>query len=172
MHKRAAVIGCGGAGRAIAAVLDQCGAGVTLINRGPERGHHAAQLLGLPYIPLREFDAEGYDIVVNATPVGRDDNEVPFQLEQLDDEVVVIDLVYGSKPTPLVTCTRARDQIVIDGRDVLMTQVMRQFQIMTGKEMSATLAREVLGRRLETSSVKPEQVVERRTATALRTDAS
>ena len=109
---------------------------------------------------------------MNATPVGRDDDDVPFQLEQLDDEVVVIDLVYGSKPTPLVNSTRARDQLVIDGRDVLMTQVMRQFQIMTGKEMPATLAREVLGRTLETSSVKPEQVVELRTATALRTDAS
>lgn len=172
MHKRAAVVGCGGAGRAIAAALDQCGAGVTLINRGPERGHHAAQLLGLPYIPLREFDAEGYNIVVNATPVGRDDNNIPFQLEQLDDEAVVIDLVYGFKPTPLVISTRAREQVVIDGRDVLMTQVMRQFQIMTGKEMPATLAREMLGRTLETSSVKPEQVVELRTATALRTDAS
>src|SRR5258705_9731832 len=47
--KRAAVIGCGGAGRAIAAALLQSGAGVTLINRGAERGSHAAKLLGLPY---------------------------------------------------------------------------------------------------------------------------
>ena len=172
MHKRAAVIGCGGAGRAIAAALDQSGAGVTLINRGPERGHYAAQLLGLPYIPLREFDAEGYNIVVNATPVGRDDNDVPLQLAQLDDEVVVIDLVYGSRPTPLVTSMRAREQVVIDGRDVLVTQVMRQFQIMTGKEMPATLARETLGRTPEPSSVKPEQVVELGKAAALRTDAS
>jgi 3-dehydroquinate dehydratase/shikimate dehydrogenase len=171
-HKRAAVIGCGGAGRAIAAALDQSGAGVTLVNRGPGRGHHAAQLLGLPYIPLREFDAEGYDIVVNATPVGRDDNDVPLQLEQLDDEVVVIDLAYGAKPTPLVTNMRAREQIVIDGRDVLVTQVTRQFRIMTGREMPATLAREALGRTPAPASVKPEQVVDPRRAGALRTDAS
>ena len=76
--KRAAVIGCGGAGRAIAAALVQAGAGVTLINRGAERGNHAAGLLGLPYLPLLNFDVEGYDIVVNATPVGRDSDEVPF----------------------------------------------------------------------------------------------
>jgi 3-dehydroquinate dehydratase/shikimate dehydrogenase len=37
-EKRAAVIGCGGAGRAIAAALAESGAGVTLINRGAERG--------------------------------------------------------------------------------------------------------------------------------------
>ena len=142
--RRAAVIGCGGAGRAIAAALVASGAGVTLINRGAERGEHAAALLGLPYVPLREFDAEGYDIVVNATPVGRDTDEVPFQIEQLNDDAVVIDLVYGARPTPLVGTTRARHQVAIDGRDVLVTQVCRQFQLMTGKEMPVTLARENL----------------------------
>jgi len=146
-HKRAAVIGCGGAGRAIAAALVQSGAGVTLINRGADRGHHAAELLGLPYIPLPDFDAHGYDIVVNATPVGRDSNEVPFRIERLNDEVVIIDLVYGSAPTPLVGSSLERDQQVIDGRDVLLTQVLRQFRMMTGQEMSATMALETLGRR-------------------------
>jgi 3-dehydroquinate dehydratase / shikimate dehydrogenase len=135
-EKRAAVIGCGGAGRAIAAALVESGAGVTLINRGAERGEHAAALLGLPYIPLREFRAEGYDIVVNATPVGRDTDEAPFELETMNGEVVVIDLVYGARPTPLVGTTRARHQVAIDGRDVLMTQVRHQFRLMTGKEMS------------------------------------
>ena len=134
-EKRAAVIGCGGAGRAIAAALVASGAGVTLINRGAERGERAAALLGLPYIPLRDFNAEGYDIVVNATPVGRDTYESPFALERLSDDAVVIDLVYGSRPTPLVDTTRARRQIAIDGRDVLVTQVSRQFRLMTGKEM-------------------------------------
>lgn len=134
-EKRAAVIGCGGAGRAIAAALVQSGAGVTLINRGTERGERAAAMLGLHYVPLRDFDAEGYDIVVNATPVGRDTDEVPFELDQLNGDAVVIDLVYGSRPTPLVDTTRARHQLAIDGRDVLVTQVSRQFQLMTGKEM-------------------------------------
>lgn len=134
-EKRAAVIGCGGAGRAIAAALQKSGAGVTLINRGTERGEHAAALLGLRYVPLPEFDAQGYDIVVNATPVGRDTDEIPFKVERLNDQAVVIDLVYGSRPTPLIGSTRARQQIAIDGRDVLITQVRHQFQMMTGREM-------------------------------------
>ena len=134
-EKRAAVIGCGGAGRAIAAALIESGAGVTLINRGAERGEHAAALLGLRYVPLPDFDAHGYDIVVNATPVGRDTDEIPFKIERLNNEAVVIDLVYGSRPTPLVGGTRARSQVAIDGRDVLLTQVRHQFQMMTGREM-------------------------------------
>lgn len=151
--KRAAVIGCGGAGRAIAAALTRSGAGVTLINRGAKRGRHAAQLLGLPYIPLPDFSAEGYEIVVNATPVGRDDNDVPFELETLNDEVVIIDLVYGSSPTPLVENSLAREQVVIDGRDVLLTQVVRQFRMMTGNEMPPGTVVDLLGRRAVISDV-------------------
>ena len=139
------MIGCGGAGRAIAVALDQSGARVTLVNRGQERGSFAAQLLGLPYVPLLNFNAEGYHVIVNATPVGRDDDAAPFELETLGDEAVVIDLVYGSRPTPLVSNSVGLGRTVIDGRDVLLTQVLRQFQIMTGRKMSARLARATLG---------------------------
>jgi shikimate 5-dehydrogenase len=126
--------------------LLQSGAGVTLINRGAERGSHAAKLLGLPYIPLPDFDAEGYDIVVNATPVGRDDDEIPFKLERLNSNAVVIDLVYGSRPTPLVGGTLAREQVAIDGREVLVSQVLQQFRLMTKKEMPSFIASEMLAR--------------------------
>lgn len=144
-RRRAAVIGCGGAGRAIAAALAQSDAEVTLVNRGAERGHYAAELLGLPYAPLSEFSAEGYDIVVNATPVGRDDGQVPFRVETLGEEAAVIDLVYGSRPTPLVAEASARARTAIDGRAVLVAQVLRQFQAMTGEEMPSSLVREMLG---------------------------
>jgi 3-dehydroquinate dehydratase/shikimate dehydrogenase len=145
--KRAAVIGCGGAGRAIAAALVQSGAEVTLINRGADRGNHAAELLGLPYLPLPDFKAMGYDILVNATPLGRDTEDLPFALENLNDEVVVIDLVYGSRPTALIGGIRARELTAIDGRNVLLTQVRRQFRMMTGREMPVTLAMDTLGMR-------------------------
>ena len=151
--KRAAVIGCGGAGRAIAAALEQSGAGVTLVNRGAERGQHAAQLLSLPYLPLPEFTAEDYDIVVNATPVGRDDGAAPFKVETLGKDATVIDLVYGSAPTPLIASARAPEQRVIDGREVLRAQVHRQFEMMTGTEMPAALVREKLGFEVEPSDL-------------------
>ncbi|HEY0379758.1 MAG TPA: type I 3-dehydroquinate dehydratase [Pyrinomonadaceae bacterium] len=144
-RRRAAVIGCGGAGRAIATALDESGAGVTLVNRGPERGRYASQLLDLPYAPLQGFSARGYDIVVNATPVGRDDGASPFRVETLDSDSVVIDLVYGFEPTPLVAGALALDRVAVDGREVLLTQVLRQFRMMTGRDMPAHTMREKLG---------------------------
>jgi 3-dehydroquinate dehydratase / shikimate dehydrogenase len=148
-RREAAVIGCGGAGRAVAAALDQAGARVTMVNRGLERGHRAVELLGLPFVSLSGFSAEGFSIVVNATPVGRDDEQLPFDVNTLSKDAVVIDLVYGSRPTPLVSNALDRGLAAIDGREVLFVQVRRQFQLMTGREMPVDLAREILGYQAE-----------------------
>jgi 3-dehydroquinate dehydratase/shikimate dehydrogenase len=144
-RKKVAVIGCGGSGRAVAAALHHAGAEVTLVNRGFERGSRAVQLLRLPFLPLAGFSAEGYAVIVNATPVGRDGDGPPFATDRLHRDAVVIDLVYGDRPTPLVAGRRAAGQITIDGRDVLISQARSQFRLMTGQEMPAAVARDVLG---------------------------
>ncbi len=149
--KRVAVVGCGGSGRPMAVAMDHAGASVLLVNRGLERGELAVKLSGLPFVPLSQFSPEGFAIVVNATPVGRDDGQFPFSLEGLGTDTVIVDLVYGSTPTPLVTSAREAGLRVIDGRDVLLTQVRRQFQLMTGSEMPKGLASELLGRGAETA---------------------
>ena len=138
---KAAVIGCGGAGRAVAAALQQSGCNVTLVNRGLQRGQYAVGLLNLPFVPLSEFRAGGFDVIVNATPVGKENDDFPFVIDTLSSNTLVIDLAYGGQPTPLVYAVQARGGIAIDGYDVLLTQVRRQFQLMTGLEMPAEIDR-------------------------------
>jgi 3-dehydroquinate dehydratase/shikimate dehydrogenase len=58
-RRRAAVVGCGGSGRAVAASLQLAGADVTLVNRGIERGRRAVQLLGMKFVPLADFSVDG-----------------------------------------------------------------------------------------------------------------
>ncbi|HYK02172.1 MAG TPA: type I 3-dehydroquinate dehydratase [Thermoanaerobaculia bacterium] len=144
--QRIAVIGCGGSGRAVAAALQQAGADVTLVNRGLDRASFARRLLQLPFCPLDTFSARGYSVVINATPVGRDGTATPFNHDSLNSNAVVIDFAYGENATPLVASMRERGQMTIDGRDVLMTQAMTQFRLMTGQEMPPHLARRILGR--------------------------
>lgn len=144
-NRRVAVVGCGGSGRAVAAALQQAGAEVTLVNRGFDRASLAVRLLRLPFRPLASFSARGYSIVVNATPVGYRADEMPFDIEHLADDAVVVDLVYGSEPTALIATTRARGQVTIDGRDVLRTQAMSQFHLMTGEPMPPEVPRRILG---------------------------
>jgi 3-dehydroquinate dehydratase/shikimate dehydrogenase len=143
--QRVAVVGCGGSGRVIAAALQQAGADVTLVNRGFDRASLAIRLLQLPFVPLASFSPRGYSIVVNATPVGYRAGDVPFDPARLSEDAVVIDLVYGDEPTSLVAATRARGQVAIDGRDVLRTQAMSQFQLMTGESMPAEVPSRILG---------------------------
>lgn len=133
--QRVAVVGCGGSGRAIAAALDQAGARVTLVNRGTDSGRRAAALLGLPFVPLSQFDPRGFSMIVNATPVGRNGDELPFSIERMDGGAIVIDLVYGASPTPLVVRAREAGCVVVDGHEVLSAQVRLQFQWMTGCSM-------------------------------------
>lgn len=141
---KAAVIGCGGAGRAVAAALQRTGSDVTLVNRGLRRGADAVELLELPFVPLSEFRPNGFNLIVNATPVGKDNDGFPFIIDSLSHGTMVIDLAYGPHPTPLVSATLARGGIAIDGYDVLLTQVRKQFHLMTGLEMPATLGRETV----------------------------
>lgn len=143
---KAAVIGCGGAGRAVAAALQQSGCMVTLVNRGLRRGEYAVNLLGLPFVPLAEFRATGFDVIVNATPVGKENDGFPFVIDTLTNSTMVIDLAYGPRPTPLVAAVLACGGVAIDGYDVLLTQVRKQFQLMTGLEMPGEIDRKtVLG---------------------------
>jgi 3-dehydroquinate dehydratase / shikimate dehydrogenase len=129
-HRRAAVIGCGGAGRAAAIGLLARGAEVVMVNRSSGRGRLAAELLGLPFVPLESFTPDGWSVIVHATPVSA---EVPLDVSGLANDAAVLDLVYGSNRTALVTAARRRGLVTIDGWDVLSTEVAHQFRLMTGR---------------------------------------
>ena len=144
-RSKAAVIGCGGSGRVTAAALSRAGAHVTLVNRSSDRGKWANRLLGLPFVPLKEFSPRGYSVIVNATSVGRTGEELPIDLANLNPGSLVVDLVYThSGTTPLVTTAHALGHTVIEGRKVLLAQTMRQYGLMTGETMPESLVRGLL----------------------------
>jgi 3-dehydroquinate dehydratase/shikimate dehydrogenase len=143
---RAAVVGAGGAGRSAAAGLARAGAEVVLVNRGSERGERSADLLSLPFLLLSDFDPSAFDLIVQATSVGRSPGEpLPFDVSALRPGTVVMDLVYGDTPTPLLLAAADRGAVTIDGREVLLDQALGQFRMMTGRELPVPLARRLLG---------------------------
>jgi 3-dehydroquinate dehydratase/shikimate dehydrogenase len=143
--RRAAVVGCGGSGRAVAVALRNAGIDVTLANRSRDRGRWAADRLDLPFVPLSDFSAAEFDLIVHATPIGRFEGDVPFDLDGIGASTVIVDFVYTEGTTPLVALARARGATVVDGREVLMIQAMRQFARMTGYAMPEPLAAELVG---------------------------
>ncbi|OLT46053.1 hypothetical protein BJF85_17850 [Saccharomonospora sp. CUA-673] len=134
------MIGCGGAGRAAALALAACGADPVLVNRDPHRGRAVADALGLDFTPLDAFRPDGCAVLVHATPVT---DHVPFRVELVDDPVVV-DMVYGSEETSVVTAARERGLTVIDGWDVLLADAGCQFHFMTGRHLPTEQTRALL----------------------------
>lgn len=130
--RRAAVVGCGGAGRGAAVGLMRAGLSPTMVNRGVRRGTRAARRLGLEFVPLKRFDAREYDLVVHATPLRE---ELPFSVAGMQPGAVVLDLAYGPRETVLAAAGRRRGLTVLDGWDVLVVEVARQFRLMTGRRM-------------------------------------
>jgi shikimate dehydrogenase len=143
--RHVAVIGCGGSGRPIAAALRHAGADVTLVNRSAARGIWASTRLGLPFEPLAQFKTAEYDMIINATPVGREGEELPVDVTSMPRKSVVVDLVFAAPATPLSALARRCGHTVIDGRDILLVQAARQYKLMTGEEMPRIPVCDLLG---------------------------
>lgn len=122
----AAVIGCGGAGRAAAVELRRRGARVRLINRSEARGRVCAEGLGLPFTRLRDFSPADVAILVNATPCG---DELAPIVEGMAPGAVLVDFVYGAAAS-LARRASARGLAAVTGEDVLVAEVAAQFELM------------------------------------------
>jgi shikimate dehydrogenase len=107
--RRACIIGAGGAARALAPALP---ADTRVYTRSGE------------WPP----DADGCDLVVNATPV-RDELLVEPRAGQ-----TVVDLAYGETETALAAAARSAGCVVVDGREALVRQGAASFRIWTGIE--------------------------------------
>jgi 3-dehydroquinate dehydratase/shikimate dehydrogenase len=135
--RRAAVVGCGAAGRNIAAALTLLGADVVLVNRSQDRGRFAAQLLGLPFVPLAEFSPVGFALLVHATPVT---DRVVVPLAGMSSDAAVLEMVPASTTTPLMAEARARGLVTVDGWQVLAVEGALHFLLMTGMTMPPSAA--------------------------------
>lgn len=143
---RAAVVGAGGAGRAAAVGLRRAGAKVTVVNRTLERAQKIATDLRVEWQSLEDFSTARFDVVVNATPVGRKGEKPFFDLGSMSSTATLVDLAYhADRPTALVEAARELGCSVVDGREVLLYQAIAQFEMMTGEAFDVSLAEQLLG---------------------------
>jgi 3-dehydroquinate dehydratase/shikimate dehydrogenase len=129
--KLAAVVGAGGTARAIAAALKDAGAAVTLFNRSARRGEETALAIGVASSPLDALARASWDVLVQATPLGRNGEE--FLLRRHLGGRMVLDAAYGAETTPLVRAARSRRLAVADGFDLMEEQALLQFERLTGR---------------------------------------
>jgi shikimate dehydrogenase len=134
LGRTAVVLGAGGSARAVVWALVNAGAADVLVwNRTSERAERlCAEIGGRPV----QAPLPAADLLVNTTSVGLQ-GEDPFQALPLTDAMdgypCLVDLVYGSGPTALVSAARAAGATVVDGLEILVRQGARSFERWTAR---------------------------------------
>jgi shikimate dehydrogenase len=125
----ALVIGCGGVGCAIAASMAAAGlSSIGLYDATAASAEALAGRLRLHYPALQvttgSNDPAGYDIVVNATPLGmKADDPLPFDIARITRSTFVGEVVMKEEFTPLLRAAMEKGCTVQVGTDMLFEQI-------------------------------------------------
>ena len=161
--KQVAMLGAGGASRAISFVLAESGANLVILNRWQELdwAEELARQINDTFkkeVKALESDEANLeaaldraDIVVNATSVGMsphiDESPVPARL--LRPDLAVFDIVYNPLKTRLATEAARAGAETVMGLDMLVWQGALSFEMWTGKEAPVELMKREAIRVLE-----------------------
>jgi shikimate dehydrogenase len=132
--RTALVLGAGGSARAVVWALVQASAEVLVWNRTSERAERlCAEIGGRPV----QAPLPAADLLVNTTSVGLHGEDpfkaLPLGVDAMDGYPCLVDLVYGSGPTALVSAAQAAGATVVDGLEILVRQGARSFERWTGR---------------------------------------
>lgn len=149
-NKRAAVIGAGGAARAVIAALIQLNlADITIINRTVEKAEKLTELFkaenseqNFDFCSLEEQEyaevLKSADLIVDTTPVGTYNNEaetgIVINTDYIHENQLVIDLVYNPLKTELLKAAEKKGAQIGNGLPTLIYQAEASFKLWT-KEM-------------------------------------
>jgi shikimate dehydrogenase len=123
------VAGCGGVGSAIAASMAKTGVSrLGLYDVVPKATGALAERLKAHYpkldVPVGSADASGYDIVVNATPLGMNkDDPLPIDVDRISPSSFVGEVVLSEEITPFLAAVRAKGCSYQVGTDMLFEQI-------------------------------------------------
>jgi len=133
-----AIIGAGGAARAVVASLaDQGAREIRVVNRTYERACELQALFGPPVSAVRwnaRADAlAGVALVANATNQGMGGKSaLDLALDRLTADAIVADLIYTPPETPLLAAARKRGNPTVNGLGMLLNQARPAFNAWFG----------------------------------------
>ncbi len=124
-HKKALVLGTGGASKAVVYALKKLNVITTYVSRKPEKGE-------LAYTDLNQKVMEENTVIINTTPVGmypNEDNapEIPYQ--HLTPNHILYDLLYNPDTTKFLRLGKERGAITKNGLEMLLLQAFVSWQI-------------------------------------------
>lgn len=119
-HKKALILGTGGASKAICVGLNRLGIEWTYVSRSPREGM-------VTYEDITAETLQAYTVIVNCSPVGMFPNvaqapEIPYDC--LSDKHLLFDLVYNPEETLFMKKGREQGATVKNGLEMLHLQAV------------------------------------------------
>lgn len=126
-HRKALILGTGGASRAIIYVLEELGIDYIFASRNPE-----AKEIG--YDEIDRAVIHSYPLIINATPLGTYPNvnecpDIPYG--ELDGQNLLFDLVYNPAETLFLRNGKKRGARTSNGMEMLRLQAEKAWEIWT-----------------------------------------
>ena len=144
-----AVLGAGGAARALVAALVHYQAEVIVANRTYERAETLAREFGARPARLAEVERLGAEILINCTPLGMHPHTEASPLKAVPPQTrAVFDTIYNPVQTRLLGQAAAAGCQAISGVDMFVNQGAEQFRLWTGQQPPIQAMREVVLRHL------------------------
>lgn len=124
-HKKALILGTGGASKAIEFILKKMGIEVKFVSRNPGENK-------LIYNDLNGNVLSEYLLVVNATPLGTFPNvdtcpDIPYEF--LNEQHLLFDVVYNPAETLFMKKGKERGATVLNGEEMLIGQAEEAWRI-------------------------------------------
>ncbi|MEO8721178.1 MAG: shikimate dehydrogenase [Ginsengibacter sp.] len=131
MHKKALILGTGGASNAVAFVLNKLGIEFLKVSRNDNASDSI-----ISYQNISAETMQKYQIVINATPVGTFPNvnecpDLPYQF--VTDRHYFFDLIYNPAKTLFLAHAEKRGAFIENGDKMLMIQAEESWRIWNGQ---------------------------------------
>jgi len=125
-HKKALILGTGGASKAIAFTLKEMGITYQYVSRT------LSDRVGFSYNTLTENDVKNHQIIINCSPVGtfpnvKDCPNIPYQA--INENHILFDLIYNPEETKFLKLGKKHKADTINGLGMLEFQAEKAWSI-------------------------------------------
>ena len=148
--KRVLFLGAGGTARSTSVILREEGYEVTILNRSPQRLQSFKEE-GFVTATFEDFESTAFDLVINMTSAGLQDDLLPAPQEILDQVIpsskACVDVIYG-KETPFLKLAKKYGKPSKDGSDMLLYQGIIAFDHFTDHQYEFDEVKELMQRAL------------------------
>lgn len=152
--KKTAILGAGGAGRAVAYVLAKEGAAqIAIFDIDQTKSAGIVEMINNLFPQseicavdnIEKLEIKDSDLLVNATPIGlKGFDPVIIKPELLHKDLFVYDLIYNPVETKLLALAKKAGARTSNGLGMLLYQGMLSFEIWTGKKAPKEIMQKVL----------------------------